>query len=86
MGNSPSDLDEGMKQRGLARTNRGFQCSQSFKDLSKEGYSPITYYRMGVWGGMRTYQSFRSNSLCYQSDNKKKNWIVTKNLELPGTP
>lgn len=57
MRNSPSDLDEGLKQRGLARTNRGFQCSQSFKDLSKEGFSPITYYRMGVWGGMRTYQS-----------------------------
>jgi hypothetical protein len=49
MRNSLSDLDEGLKQRGLARTNRGFQWS-SFKDFSKEGFSPITYYRISGFG------------------------------------
>jgi hypothetical protein len=65
-------LDERLKQRVLARTNQGIQCSQSFKDFSKEGFSPVTYYRMAVWGDMRTCQSFQSTSLCYQSDSKKK--------------
>lgn len=63
MRNSLPDLDERLEQRVLARTNRGFQCSQSFKDFSKEGCSSVAQYRWDFEVRMRTYQSFQSTSL-----------------------